>query len=205
MIPQHLKDSIEDRTNFIHRLLIRKKAVNIVEILLFFNPIIQGKHFGILESVWRQQITLVERFLCKDKKHLAKIQIGDVGLRKPSSGLIHILRDCDFFNRQQPRFQQPPPESLRKTLEESRNYLERILLRQKAQLIAEILLFFEEYFFKTESFITCSQWKEAVRLTENSLLTSQPELKNISITRYGFRKPTVPTVLYIHDCREANC
>lgn len=212
MIPENIRNSIEDRTNFIDRLLIRKKAVDIVEILLFFIPIIQDKHFGLLESIWKNTIYRVERFLCLNKKHLIQIEIGDIGLKKPRSGLIQILPDCHLFNqhrkqtsREQPTIEQAQPEHLRERVEDRKRFLNRIHLRMKAQVITEIIFFFKEYFFRVESYIFCSEWKAIVQLTEKALLKNKPELKNISIAEYGLRLPKVRFVRYICNCKNCHC
>lgn len=96
MIPRHLIDSEEDRTQFLERLNIRKKAHQIAEILLFFKRLFNGKYCQILESHWRVAVNIIEHYLMRDRLDLAEVHIGLHELREPRSIFVHVIHDLEF-------------------------------------------------------------------------------------------------------------
>lgn len=89
------------------------------------------------------------------------------------------------------------------SLKERADFLRRLLLRKQAIEITEILFFLTDSFFYTENkkvHIICSLWEAAVRNTENFLLNSQPDLKQIKICHIGIGPPKQKFVEVIHDC-----
>ena len=206
MIPQHLRDSLEDRQNFIDKLLTRKQAVNIAEIICFFKYIFHRQHCQILESHWRGAIYTVERFLLEKRRHLVFVDVGETGLRHPRSEFIHIINDLDLYGRRQTEFQRPPTSEQvhqfyrESALEDSRNFLERILLRRETIRIAETILFIEQAIIGRPCHIHCSLWDQAINEIELFLLRKNLHLRRVLIAHVGLGIPNKKFARLMHDC-----
>ena len=93
MIPSHVRNNPIAHARYLDRLLIRRKSVQILEVLLFIARLVENSRYVLLRSFWRRCVLAVEEVLLQEETGLQIIDIGEIGLRDPRYNLVIIVPD----------------------------------------------------------------------------------------------------------------
>ena len=103
MIPNHIRLDIISYSRRVDRLLIRRQAIQILEVLLTLARLIENSRYVFLQSYWHRCVFAVEEVLLRYRVDLQNIDIGEIGLRDPSYNLVSIIHD-QILHRPPPGF-----------------------------------------------------------------------------------------------------